>query len=231
MPPNAEVRRRPAAAFIAAFAFVYGLLILPWPGWHDCYGEFFRAFNRSIFVRDGDRRILRFEPMLGAPGVPLDTQITLANREQRSAQGSAPAVFLAVTSRAVGWIPTAVLAALIVASPVPWRRRCSAFLWGMVAMHLYIAGFIAVYVWNNSDEASGLWLVPLLPYWKPIVVGMFKIMTTSGVSLVVPTLLWILLVFRQSDLERLSPHSRRHDGPVAAPAHKRRFCDNRSSFM
>lgn len=198
-------RRRPVARFLASFAIIYGLFILPWPGWSALYGEYFRAFNRLIFVREGERRILFFAPLPGAPQNPLDTQITIANRDHLNAKGEAPALFLAVTSRGVGWVPTATLAALILASPVPWRRRAWALLCGMIALHGYIAGFIAVYLWNNTDESSGVQLVTLLPHWKPIVFGLCKTMTASGASFVVPVLLWIVLIFRREDLEQLKP--------------------------
>ena len=56
-------------AFLCRFAVVYVLLLLPWPGFRDAYGSYFRAFGGMVFARQTERSEVTFEtpePSFGA---------------------------------------------------------------------------------------------------------------------------------------------------------------------
>ncbi|HTQ31261.1 MAG TPA: hypothetical protein VMI53_08625 [Opitutaceae bacterium] len=192
MPP-----RRAVAGFLGRFALVYGLLIFPWPGWNGFYGRGFRALGRTVFAENSGRRILRFEP---APDTlrPLDTAIALANREQLDALGSGPVRTLGLDTRGVGWVPTALLLALILATPVSWRRRGRALIWGLICLYVFILFSVGIYIWNESAQLS---LVGFSPFWKAIADGLEEtLITQMGASFVAPVLIWILVTFRREDI-------------------------------
>jgi hypothetical protein len=182
--------------FLCWFALLYGLLILPWPGWNSVYGGYFRALGRSLFAEEGGRRMVRFE---AAPGRPaIDTSITIANRDRVDAAGLVPARILWLDARSVGWVPTALITALTVASPVPWKRRCWALGWGLLLVHIFIMFSVGCYIWN---ESAALGLVNFTPFEKTVAAGLEETLVTQlGASFVVPALIWLVVTFRMIDL-------------------------------
>jgi hypothetical protein len=203
------------ARFLCRFVVLYGLLIVPWPGWKAAYGRWFRGFNQLVFASN-DRRILQFEPTPDARS-PLDTQIALANRARIDALGRAPGKRLGLDSRGVGWIPTALFAAMTLASPLGWRRRIWVLLGGLLLIHGYIVFSVGCYICNQSAD---LGLVTLTPLAKAVAGGLEETLVTQlGPSFAVPALLWLLLSFRSisSDTRSTLHAERRPQASGLAP--------------
>src|ERR1700691_4220876 len=139
--------RRPILRFVAAFALVYGVLIAPWPGWNAAYGSGFRRMAQACLGVTVPTAV-RFQATPG--GGPLDTEIVAFNPAQVDAQGRVKARLLRLDTRGVGWIPTAFLVALILASPVTWSRRLRALGLGLVALDLYLLFAVRVYIWSAT---------------------------------------------------------------------------------
>ncbi len=205
-------RHRALAFFLLRFALLYGLLIAPWPGWNALYGRWFRAVNATVYASN-DHRIVIFgaaEPALR----PLDTMVTLANRDRMDRRGHMPARKLGLDSRGIGWVPTALLLALTLASPVGWRRRLWALIWGLLIMHGFILFSVGCYIWDQSND---LGLVALTPFWKSVSNGLVETLIIQlGASFVVPALVWLLVAIRIRDLNGLAgfeePVSHKHPG-------------------
>jgi hypothetical protein len=105
---------------------------------------------------------------------------------------------LGLDTRGVGWVPTAFLIALVLATPVPWRRRWAALGLGLMALHAYLLLAVRVYIWNRSLPAP----VPgaAVPVVKWIAAALEETMVTQlGPSFVVPAVIWILVAFRRED--------------------------------
>lgn len=184
--------------FLWRFALLYALLIAPWPGFNTAYGKYFRALGQTVFAREGDRRLLRFEAVPAELHHVLDTRIELANRDLVDHEGKGPVRYMELDTRGVGWVPTALLLSLVLATPVPWRRRGWALLWGLLAVHAYILFSLAIYIWNSSTELS---LVMLTPFWKQLVGGLEEtLINQMGASFVMPVLIWILVTIRRQDV-------------------------------
>jgi hypothetical protein len=192
--------------FLCWFVPLYTALIIPWPGSRDFYGSYLRSVAKLVLAEDNGRRILRFDEVPASKrNRTLDTRITVANREQLDASGSGHAVMLDLDSHGIGWVPTALLIALVVATPVSWPRRLRALFWGLLTVHAFILASIEVYIWNQSDASNGLNLVELSPFWKTVVNGLEETLVTQlGASFVFPLLIWILSTFRAEDIHRLS---------------------------
>jgi hypothetical protein len=197
---------KPVLRFLCWFVPVYALLIIPWPGSRDLYGSYLRSAAKLVLAQSNSRRILRFDEVpVAKRNRTLDTRITVANREQLDASGSGRAVMLDLDSHGVGWVPTALLIALVVATPVSWARRSSALAWGLLAIHAVIIFSFQVYIWNQSDTASGLDLIALTPFWKAIISGLEETLVTQlGASFTIPVLIWLLTIFRVEDLRTFS---------------------------
>jgi hypothetical protein len=196
----------PVLRFLCWFVPIYALLITPWPGSRDLYGSYLRSAAKLVFVENNSRRILRFEEApVSKRNRTLDTRITMANREQLDAKGSGRAIMLDLDSHGIGWVPTALLIALVVATPVSWARKSRALAWGLLAIHAVILFSIEIYIWNQSDTASGLDLIALSPFWKAIVSGLEETLVTQlGASFALPVLIWAFTTFREEDLQTFS---------------------------
>jgi len=196
--------------FLGRFALLYGLLIIPWPGFNAAYARFFRGLGDLTFAHESGKRLVRFEPVPAELHHVLGTRIVLANRDQIDRNGNGLVKYLELDTRGVGWVPTALLVALVLASPVSLRRRCWALLWGLGAVHGFVLLSVAVYIWNNSAE---LHLLALGPIGNWIVAGLTETLTAQlGASFLVPVLIWALATLRWQDF---GPGPA---GRVAAPA-------------
>jgi hypothetical protein len=184
--------------FLIRFVVVFGLLILPWPGWNEFYGQGFRAIGNAVFARQDENCILYFEAHRQTRGFSaVDTRITIGNRHLMDSNGKGPVTLLELNTRFVGWLPTALTIALIVATPVPWRRRWWALFWGVLLIHAFILFSVAVYIWNESTTVS---LVTLSPLWKEIADALeYTLVVQMGASFSIPVLIWIAVLFRRQD--------------------------------
>jgi hypothetical protein len=200
--------------FLTWFVPLYALLIVPWPGSRNFYGNYLCSVAKTVLATNGGRQLLRFEQVPEARrNRTLDTRITVANREQLDASGSGRAVMLDFDSRGVGWMPTALLIALVVSTPISWPRRAWALLWGLLAIHAFVLFSLQVYIWNESDTSSGLSLIAFSPFWKFVVNGLEETLITQlGASFAAPTLVWIFSTFRTDDLRAFAALARRPAG-------------------
>jgi hypothetical protein len=186
--------------FAGRFILAYGLLITPWPGAKSIYGDYFRTINAAVFIRNSSSRVLQFNP-LNDPGHiwpnNFDTSILLANRDWPDAEGNARALQLTVDAWQMGWVPTAFLMALIVATPVSWGRRFWALAWGLAWLHAFILLTMGIFVWNESTR---LLLVTLTPFWKGIANWVEALaLDPVGPSFLAAAVIWILVTFRRQD--------------------------------
>jgi hypothetical protein len=184
--------------FAGVFALVYGVLIVPWPGWNGAYGSGLRFLCRATFGVNTADSIVTFR---AAPkGSPLDTEIVIADPHKLDARGGGPALVLGLDTRGVGWVPTALLAALVLSTPISWRRRVAALLAGEMAVNIYILLTVRIYIWSEvlhrTDNAGSL-------------VGRFAggleetLATQLGASIVIPVIIWFAATFRAPDFAAL----------------------------
>lgn len=188
----------PISRFLIGFIFIFGLLIYPWPGWDEIYGQAFRTTGNAIFSSTHGNRVVRFEAFKQTQGLAsLDSRIVLGNRALADASGHGPATMLGLDTRSIAWVPTALTIALIAATPVAWPRRLRALIIGLILIHAFILFSICIYIGNESTEVS---LLTLSPFWKQIGDALeYTLITQMDVSFFVPVLIWILTVFRYDD--------------------------------
>jgi hypothetical protein len=159
---------------------------------------------RGAFSSETGPRLVEFQPVTVGPENPLDIRIILGNRRQVRPDGRLPSHLLGLDSRGVGWVPTALLLALTLATPLPWRRRLIAAVGGLVLIHLFLLASVWIYLLNNSDTASGLKLVELQPWQKTIVEGLEEtFITQMGPGFAVAVVVWMGVAFQRGDGARL----------------------------
>jgi hypothetical protein len=194
--------REPIAAFALRFAFIFGLLIFPWPGWDETYGHYFQALGSAAFREDHGPRAVVFSsypPPIGEPGV--NTRIELANRDLLDENGRGLMKRTELNTRSIGWVPTALTLSLIAATPIPWYRRVKALVGGVILVHAFILFSLQAWIWNNSPDVS---LLTLSDFWKKVADGLdYTLINQLGASFSVPVLIWILVTFQSRDARRL----------------------------
>ncbi len=186
--------RNPFLRFLIFFLPLYvGLWLLPHLGISDAYGSYFRSFG-ALFYGNNDERELTFQP-LDDPSHFGFTRIEIANRALLNSDESGEVRHLDFDTMALGCGPTALLIALIVATPIPWSRKRWTLLWGLLWQHVFIILALGFLIWNESSEIG---LVILTPFWKHLAVS-FKDVLVSHISLTIPVIIWVLVTFRQED--------------------------------
>jgi hypothetical protein len=185
------------AKFALLFAATYTILIIPWPGFDPMYGNYFRAFGAMVFSHEG-RQEVTFAPSVLPPAPNLDTKISLGNRDLGANDGKLIHVQTDFDSRSIGWVPTALTVALIVATPIPFRRRLGALAGGLVLVHAFILLTLQSWIWNN---AAAVGLATYSDFGKQIADALsYSLMDQIGASFSIPVLIWILVTFRRQDL-------------------------------
>ena len=184
--------------FLISFLLVFGVLIIPWNGWDEYYAENFRAAGNAIFGSGSGNIELEFKSHQETRGgSTLDSRIVIGNRSQIDADGNYPVRYLELDTRSLGWIPTALTIALILATPISWPRRARSLLGGLILVHAFILFSIAIYIWN---ESTGIFPAAPSATWKPLTEALqYTLITQIGASFSVPVLIWILVVFRSND--------------------------------
>ena len=189
---------------LARFIVIFGLLIMPWWGWSDFYSGYFRALGQAAFSGQDDQRIVLFAPTQVQHGFSaLDTKMTLGNRALIDNRGHGKSESIGLDTRSIGWLPTALTIALILATPVPWRQRAWALLWGLLLVHAFILFSLQVWIW---DESSSVSLLNLSPAGQTMMDDLeYTLITQMGASFSVPPLIWILVTIRRENLFSLAP--------------------------
>jgi hypothetical protein len=185
--------RGPALGFMLRFGVIFGLLIAPWPRLNQLYSQYFQALGGMAFGPSaGSDRVVIFESASGH-NAGLDTRITLENTALLGSDGKGAAKSVEVDSRSIGWVPTALTMALVLATPIPWKRRLAAFAGGIVLIHLFIYFTVQSWVWNASA-------MTLSAFWQRAAGELnYALMNQMGASFTVPVLVWILVTFRRQD--------------------------------
>lgn len=185
-----------AGSFLLRLGVVYILLILPWPGFNEAYGTFFRTLVSPVFSMDKGERELDFHSMKSGDGSNL-IRIEIVNRVLMAPDGSGPVRNFDIDPRGF-WRATALLIALVVATPIGWWRRCWAMLWGILAIQGFILVVIGFSLWNESRYVD---LVKLSPFMQSAA-DKIQNMLASQFNIALPVLLWLVVTFRSEDAKK-----------------------------
>ncbi len=194
--------RGPGLGFLLRFVVIFGLLIAPWPGLNQAYSHYFQSFGQMAFNRSGALpRMVVFAPATDNAAW-IDTKMTLENAALVDNTGKGPVKSAEIDSRSIGWVPTALTIALVLATPIPWRRRLLALAGGVVLIHLFIFFTLQSWIWDNSADLS---LLTLSSVGQRMVGELdYALMNQLGVSFSVPVVIWILVTFRRQDQDALA---------------------------
>ncbi len=189
-------RFSPIAGFLSRTILLYALLVAPWPGWERMGGAYFQGLADWIFGGVGPHREISFEALPERPG---RTRAVIVNPALMDSNGAGPVRNVDLDLDRLAIRPVALLIALIVATPVPWRRRG----WGADPGpghpgHLCLLIFVGYCLWVESAEVH---LVEFSPAGKAVATGIEQAIL-GQVVIALPVLLWILVTLRREDCSR-----------------------------
>lgn len=194
--------------FFIRFILLYGVLMGLWPVAYDTYGVFFKGGTELLYGSLGSSRAVQLRPL--PPSERLDendTQLvfkTGASRNWRSTK---------ISVRDIGYLSTTVLVGLIVATPIPWRRRVRALLAGMVLLHGVIALRLGILIAALFDRTSPApWITPDTFWGKAVDAGIVRFSLGQPIAYIVSILIWMLVSLHRDDLTMILSGRRNSPG-------------------
>jgi hypothetical protein len=141
-----------ATKFFCLFILTYILLIAAWPVVDSAYLEFYRSAGELIFGHLGNGRVVRFSQ---PDNNKFDICITAFNRYNVNENGEIEATRFHHNVLYGEYIQIAFLTALIVATPLPLKRKGWALIWALILIHIFIAFKLTVIILSLFNIASG----------------------------------------------------------------------------
>jgi exosortase/archaeosortase family protein len=187
--------RRLLTVFLVRLTLVYVGLIIPWTGLAQGYSTLFRAVAEPLFTCRNAQSEVYFEPPPPNGLMQCDTRIVIVNTALMNADGSGPVRNLDFNVETFGWSPVALFVALVMVTPLPWKRRRWGLLVGCLGMNGLVFVALAFCLWTESMEIS---LVHLTALGKVLALGLKDALTTQ-LAFAIPVLTWVLCIFRRED--------------------------------
>jgi hypothetical protein len=196
--------------FFVKLIAMYALLIVLWLWAGGPYARLLCATGDTVFRSFGGEGRVDFKIVDPPPrnAKALDFVIRLENIRTR-ATGTFE---LERNTRNMGYLPTAFTAALVLATPVSWKRRAWALLWSMLLISAFVGLQLAIHLLLAFSDANALNQFAFAPWVKGLIGVALKVVVLSPVTAyIAPVFIWLLVTFRRDDWEAL-----RHD-PLSLP--------------
>ena len=181
------------------------------PQVQSAYAELFRGGISLVFGKFGSDGRVHLEP-LTSPHPDHDTKIRLEHR------WNGGFVELLGDSRTQGYLPTAFITALALASPIPWRRRWRAVIGCLVVITAFVGLRVLVFLlWEFSGE-GGPAFIELGAFWRTVLKYAHWLTVESFAGCyIIPLPLWFCVTFRRSDwTDRPAPSPKAASEPHTA---------------
>lgn len=195
-------------AFFLRFALAYAVAIVLWSAVGGAYRAFYCGVGNIVF--GGGQASARFE---AAPPNPadLDVKITLTTPAAPGATGT-----MGNNSRFVGYLPTISLIAFVLATPIPWRRRRKALLFGLLFVQLLVIVRMALPIVREFSKETAIQAYHLGSFGQAVLdLGLRALLHAPASWFIGPILIWAAVAFRREDWELVAapaPDANRPDG-------------------
>lgn len=187
----------PGLRFLVCFAFwqIAGLIVLS--SVDGIYNEFFKSAGALIYGRNDREKEITFESLNRGDQLSY-TRVVIVNPALMNPDGSGPVRNLDIGTRGFGSTSLALLAGLILASPVSWPRRGKALLWGVFWHQSLVFGILGYCIWLDSAEVG---LLSLTAGGKELATNI-KNVQAGALVVAIPVVLWLAVTFRLQDFPR-----------------------------
>ncbi len=207
------LRSKTLLLFLLKAALIYGILALPWSFYDEGYGSFYRKVASSMFGKFRESGFVMFDKTKE----PAITHVNLGNFKQQLPNGSFDTKAVDINTRIHGYLPTVLLIALVLASPVAWKRKLIGLAIGLaLTMGLILFKQWIALLWL-CDKTTWLDLTHFEGFSKRLLAFTNTFISTS--SFTIPYFvvgIWLLVTFRLNDLTALQREKQSRNNPKAS---------------
>src|SRR5271166_5599060 len=184
-------RKAPIAAFGLRFAVILVLLSIPWPGLYPGYASLSRGLAKVAFGWETWPLNVEFDNAPAQPGVDADTRLVIVDPALMNADGSGPIRNLDINFGEY-WRGNALLVALVLATPMPPRKKARTLLLALLVLQAWLLVFLACQIWDEAGYLPGAGFSLLRWIFRS---GM-KEGFVAQVNMAAPVLIWLGFVYR-----------------------------------
>ncbi len=181
--------------FLLATPALYVLLAIAWPTIGPMYASAYQATATSLFGRFGEGRVTVGPP---APGERFDSSVSV---------GRPPSKVIGTrghSSRLIGYLPTVLTGALIICTPLPWRRRVRALVWGLALVHAFIAIRIVIGLLQFFSLDAPWRVVEPGPFGRTMIDASYQTLALAPTaSFLAPVAIWAMVCLRPWDIAEI----------------------------
>ncbi len=192
------LRTRTLLLFLLKATVIYALLAAPLSMYDEAYGKFYRNLAGKMVGRFHDSGFVRFTSM----SKPEMTHLNIGNYKLALADGSFDTAAVDINTRILGYLPTVLLISLVLASPVPWRRKLLALPAGFILVMGLVLFKQYIFILDQCVKNPFLKLTDYSGFSKSLFDFTNTFINIS--SFTVPyfvVVIWLLVTFRISDLK------------------------------
>jgi hypothetical protein len=188
--------------FLLKALIFYAIMSLPLSAYDEAYGDFYRKVADQCFGHFRETGFAKFKPMKD----PAMTHVNVGNYALKLPDGSFDTAAIDINTRILGYIPTILFISLVLASPVPWKRRLIGLAIGIVPVMLLIIFKHWISILWLCEQNAWLKLTNFTGFSKTLLTFTNTFISTS--SFTVPYFvvgIWLLVTFRLDDLKDKKP--------------------------
>jgi len=193
------LRSKTLLLFLLKALLIYGFLSLPLSFYDEAYGNFYRKIAGTTFEKFRGTGFVRFRE----GKEPSSTRVNIGNHElARRSDGAIKTAGIDINTRYLGYIPTILLISLVVASPVPWKRKLMALVAGLILVTLLVLFKQWISLLWRCDQNPWLQLTDFTDHGKKTLAYAYNfISVTSSSILYFVVAIWFLVTFRAADFK------------------------------
>jgi hypothetical protein len=188
--------------FFAWFLLSYVILLLP-AGFDHVYNRLVNRVSNQVFNRLNNKEVVLLKEANHHDSA-YDTKLYLSSHSfKMNDKDDYKGVIFQLNLRRIGFIATALLISLIIATPVSLKRKFTAFTIGFVMMLLFVLVKLRIMILYSYSVTSSLNLhqdpneVKHIKFWDEI----FGALNTNGYYFAM--LVWIFVCFRKKDWQTM----------------------------
>ena len=183
---------------------IYGFLSLPFSFYDETYGMVYRKVAGVFFSKFRDNGSVVFREWKE----PAMTRVNIGSYAIVNPDGTFHTAAVNINTRYMGYFPTILLIALVLASPVPWNRKLFALAAGLILLTLLIMFKQWIALLWLCEQNTWLRLTDFTGTSKKLLTFLNTFISdASSTVLYFVFLIWFIVTFRLEDLKIQNPKS------------------------
>ncbi len=186
--------------FLLKAIVIYGLLSAPISFYDETYGKLYRNVAGIFFSKFRDSGFVKFKE----GKQPATTHVNVGNYALVRPDGTSRTAYVDINTRFLGYLPTILLISLVLASPVPWKRRLIALAVGLVLVTLLVIFKQWIGLLWLCEESPWLQLTNFTVSGKKLLGSVNTIISVSASTvLYFVVVIWLLVTFNKDDFKTI----------------------------